>query len=225
MSNAQKTSGWAIAAFISVFLCMPVGLVLGIVALVKIKDSQGQLQGKGLAIAAIALSGLAVPMMGMLAAIAIPNFVRYQTRAKGAEGRMVLMQLVSAQEMAMLKWERYVPGRSQHPNPGQTAPFSVEACDAKCEAGSAEACTSLACLDFHPTGPVRFQYACEVSPDAQRFTCAAYADLDSDGEPGILVYGSGEGPLGAPVPKFGNDNPACNSAPSGQIFNCTPREF
>ncbi len=204
---------------------MPVGLVLGIIALVKINQSQGQLQGKGLAIAAIVISGLSVPIMGILAAIAVPSFQSYQNKAKSAEGRMMLMQLVSAQEASFLEFDRYVAGRTVHAKPGTLAAFEQAPCDPACKNGQPEACTSLACVGFEGAGQVFYQYACEVSPDAQRFTCAAYADLDGDGEPGIFIYGSGEGPLGAPVPEFEIDNPACAKVMAGELVPCTPRRL
>ena len=53
-----KTSAMAIIAFIFAFLCSFVGLVLGIIALVRINNSKGQLRGKGVAIAGIILSAI-----------------------------------------------------------------------------------------------------------------------------------------------------------------------
>ncbi|MFP4656724.1 MAG: DUF4190 domain-containing protein [Candidatus Woesearchaeota archaeon] len=53
----RNTSGLAIAAIICAFLLPPIGLILGIVALVKIKKHQSQ-GGKTLAIVAILLSVL-----------------------------------------------------------------------------------------------------------------------------------------------------------------------
>src|SRR3989442_6088652 len=57
-TQAGKTSGMAIASLVLAILTLPtcgiggiVGLILGIVSLVKISNSQGRLSGKGLAIA------------------------------------------------------------------------------------------------------------------------------------------------------------------------------
>ncbi|CAA6680002.1 MULTISPECIES: DUF4190 domain-containing protein [unclassified Lentimonas] len=82
MSNKQKTSGLAIASLV-LGLCffIPFGFLLaiifGFVALSKVKDSNGELKGKGLAISGIVL-GFAwlamIPIMGLLAAMAIPAF-------------------------------------------------------------------------------------------------------------------------------------------------------
>src|SRR5437899_1651870 len=60
-----KTSGMAIASLILAILTLPtcgiggiIGLILGIVSLVKISNSQGRLEGRGLAIAGICVSAI-----------------------------------------------------------------------------------------------------------------------------------------------------------------------
>jgi len=55
---APKTSAMAIIGFIFAFLCNFVGLILSIIALVRINHSKGQLRGKSLAIAGIILSAI-----------------------------------------------------------------------------------------------------------------------------------------------------------------------
>jgi len=56
---STQTSGLAIAAFvISILGIHPVGLILGIIALKKIKNSQNTLTGRGLALAAVIISSV-----------------------------------------------------------------------------------------------------------------------------------------------------------------------
>ena len=55
---APKTSAMAIIGFIFAFLCNFVGLILSIIALVRINGSKGQLRGKGVALAGIILSAI-----------------------------------------------------------------------------------------------------------------------------------------------------------------------
>lgn len=55
---APKTSALAVVGFIFAFLCNFVGLVLSIIALVRINKSNGMLRGKSLAIAGIILSAI-----------------------------------------------------------------------------------------------------------------------------------------------------------------------
>jgi len=58
------TKTLAIVAFILTFLFPPAGLILGIVALVKIK--QGQAEGRGLAFAAVMISPITLILQTVL---------------------------------------------------------------------------------------------------------------------------------------------------------------
>lgn len=63
----RTTSGWAIAAFVLGLLsCVPLGVIFGIIALVKTKD--GRQGGRGLAIGGMVISGLWV-VVGVIAAL------------------------------------------------------------------------------------------------------------------------------------------------------------
>lgn len=92
----QKTSGLAITAFVLALLfflpLIPlIGSVLGVVALIRHRPDRG---GRGLAIAAIP-TGLVVTLMlqGMIAAIAIPSFVKYLRKAKASEASQQLSRV------------------------------------------------------------------------------------------------------------------------------------
>ncbi len=79
---APKTSGLAIASLVcsivgpcTLGLASLIGIILGIVGLVKIGKAGGAVRGKGLAIAGIVLGGLgivAVPVIGMMTGILMP---------------------------------------------------------------------------------------------------------------------------------------------------------
>ncbi len=73
-----------------------VGSILGIVAWVRI-SKEPHLPGKGLAIAATFIPLALVPVIGIQAAIAIPNFIRYQARAKQGECRANLRAIWTAE--------------------------------------------------------------------------------------------------------------------------------
>jgi prepilin-type processing-associated H-X9-DG protein len=84
-----KTSGLAVTSLVlgilGLFSCgitALVGLVLGIVALVKIKNSQGRLSGNGLAIAGIAVSGLFLLMLPIFAALTLPALAKAKEKAQ-----------------------------------------------------------------------------------------------------------------------------------------------
>ncbi len=69
-----------------------VGSVLGIIAWVRI-SKEPQLSGKGFAIAATFIPLALVPVIGIQAAIAIPNFIRFQARSKQAECKTSLKSI------------------------------------------------------------------------------------------------------------------------------------
>lgn len=222
--NAPKTSGLAIAALVCVFLCMPLGLILGIVALVQIGKSNGQQGGKGLALAAVIISGLMIPMSGILAAIAIPNFVRYQLRSKSAEARVNLAMLRTTQEARYADWQRYLKAEPAGNTPSQArAAFSPGSCNPACGRESPEACTSFACLDFDP-GQTYFRYACDVNADGSAFTCAALGDLNGDGAFSLWAVAGGDGDP-PPVPDFSGRSPPCAGLVKDQVVDCTPGTY
>lgn len=89
MNVAPKTSGLAITSLVlgvlgavSCGLTALVGLVLGIVALVKINKSQGRLSGGGLAIAGIAVSGILLLVAPITAAMLLPALAKAKSRAE-----------------------------------------------------------------------------------------------------------------------------------------------
>ena len=89
--RTAKTSAhaiWSLVLGILSFLCF--GLFTGIPAVIcghvarsKIRQSQGSLTGGGMALAGLILGyiGIVVTTLGILAAIAIPNFIAYKTKA------------------------------------------------------------------------------------------------------------------------------------------------
>ncbi len=103
--QGPKTSGLAIASLVlGIFgICYGItgliGLILGIVALKQIKDSNGMITGRGLAIGGIATGSFFVFLfvVGIIAAIAIPLFLQGQGQAKLAEAQANLKDIYAAQ--------------------------------------------------------------------------------------------------------------------------------
>ncbi|MBE0542628.1 MAG: DUF4190 domain-containing protein [Verrucomicrobia bacterium] len=84
-----KTSGMAIASLVLGILGLVscgatalVGLVLGIVAMVKIKNSEGRLSGNGLAIAGTVVSGVFLLLIPIQAAMLLPALAKAKQRAQ-----------------------------------------------------------------------------------------------------------------------------------------------
>ncbi|MHC4311836.1 MAG: protein kinase domain-containing protein, partial [Planctomycetota bacterium] len=97
---ASKLSRLAIASFVLAILspctfyitAIP-AIIMGIVVLVKIPQSRGQLKGTGLAITSMALSVVLLPVAGMLSALLLPAITGAQEKA---------LQAVCAQNMDSL---------------------------------------------------------------------------------------------------------------------------
>lgn len=84
-----KTSGMAIASLVLGILGLVscgatalIGLVLGIVAMVKIKNSEGRLSGNGLAIAGTVVSGVFLLLIPIQAAMLLPALAKAKQRAQ-----------------------------------------------------------------------------------------------------------------------------------------------
>lgn len=103
--SPQKTSGMAIASLIFgiffIFFPMPIpAVVFGHIALSQIKKSAGRLGGRGLAIAGLVLGYLGIamiPLILIIAAIAIPNLLRARTAANEASAASTVRSINSAQ--------------------------------------------------------------------------------------------------------------------------------
>jgi prepilin-type processing-associated H-X9-DG protein len=98
--SAPKTSGLAVASLIlgvmSVFSCLitaPLSVILGIISLVKISQSKGQLKGTGMAVAGIAVPVVALPIVAILMAILMPALAQARNAARLAVCSSNLKQL------------------------------------------------------------------------------------------------------------------------------------
>ncbi|MFH1230067.1 MAG: DUF4190 domain-containing protein, partial [Planctomycetota bacterium] len=108
-----RTSKWAtwsmVLGIIGIVLCFVVvpsllAIIFGIIALVKISESNGLLAGKGRAIAGIILGGLwivMIPFLAIVAAIAIPNLLTGRMSANEAAAMASLKSFVSAESLWM----------------------------------------------------------------------------------------------------------------------------
>lgn len=101
-SREPNTSGLTIAAFVLSFIpfCFlnVVGLILGIVSLRRIQANPAAQGGRGLAIASIIVGSCTflVVTLGIMAAIAIPSFLKYQARSRQSEARVTLASMRTA---------------------------------------------------------------------------------------------------------------------------------
>jgi type IV pilus assembly protein PilA len=156
---------------------------------------------------------IVVAIIGILAAIAIPNFIRYQLRSKTSEAKTVNGGIKTSQESFRSEYDAYVQIAGQTPGVAPAglrnfktswvagAPAGSAACPATCNRLSISAnmsipsCTSYECVGYRPSGDVYYDYATSIvdvgGGMVVEFTTCATADLDGDGTAGGFQYGTG----------------------------------
>ena len=136
---------------------------------------------------------IVVAIIGILAAIAIPNFVRFQMRSKTSEAKTNLAAVRTAQEGYFAEYGVYVQARETPNNPGPQ----------KQGWRSAGAWNEWLVLGWEPEGDVYFQYG--TFPTGVAYTIEARSDLDGDGVPAEFAYiHPVPGALLGPAPNFNN---------------------
>jgi type IV pilus assembly protein PilA len=117
---------------------------------------------------------IVVAIIGILAAIAIPNFLRFQLRARSSEGKTNLAAIRTAEEGYFAEFNVYVAGT---PTPGPAPVGGLKVAWPV----PANGCPGPACFDtvgWSPEGDVFFTY--EVNIGVGEFMAAAVADIDND---------------------------------------------
>ena len=111
---------------------------------------------------------IVVAIIGILAAIAIPNFLRFQLKSKSSEGKVNIAAIRTAEESYLAEFGNYVAAAV---NPAAAVPGSNK--DVFDTGGGFDT------LGWAPEGQVFFQYA--VASSANAYTVSAAADIDADG--------------------------------------------
>ncbi len=124
---------------------------------------------------------IVVAIIGILAAIAIPNFLRFQLKAKSSEGKTNLAAIRTAEQSYYSEFGIYV---SAAVSPAATmlnlkTDFSNAMGDGK----------GFDRLGWEPEGQVFFSYG--VATDTASYTATAGADIDADVEPQTWGYKKG----------------------------------
>ncbi len=143
-----------------------------------------------IAIVVIALFG-GVSCLGILAAIAIPNFLRYQLRSKQSQVTMELDGLASAQQALAQRAGKYVAvAATPAAEPGpQKSSFT------------ADELAAAASLDWTVSGSTYGQYRVAVSEDGTAAALCGESDIDGDGRRAAFVaFLPGEGVEPPPAP-------------------------
>jgi hypothetical protein len=104
--SQKKTALPTVALVVSILgLCLiclwPVGLVLSIVAMIQTGKPE-YAASRTRAVVALAVAVLSIFVSGIVAAIAIPNFIRFQARSKQSECKLQLSSLKLATSLRLL---------------------------------------------------------------------------------------------------------------------------
>jgi len=112
-------------------------------------------------------------ILGILAAVAIPSFIKYMRRAKAAEAHTNIAALVSGLEV------RFGERLSLPPSIPATPAGPAVGCAPRTWPPDAPA--GWAELSFAPVGALRYAYSIDTAPDGRSAWVRAVGDLDCDG--------------------------------------------
>lgn len=150
---------------------------------------------------------IVVAIIGILAAIAIPNFMKFQLRAKSAEGKTNIAAIRVAQEGYMAEYGTYVlcptsPAAMNTP-PTQKQDFADQGVTANGE--------GFRVIGWTPEGPVFFIYAVNYDTGTpSEYVVSAEADIDGDTTNQVWAYVRVAGSASAGT--LGDLNGVCASA-------------
>ncbi len=114
---------------------------------------------------------ISVAIIGILSALAIAGFLRFQLRSKAAEARVNLSSIATAENAYFGEFSLYVAAAPTPPGP--------EGPNRRAWAGGGSA--QFDQLGFLPIGDVFFSYAVDTDPAGSAFTASARGDLDGNG--------------------------------------------
>ena len=120
---------------------------------------------------------IVVAIIGILAAIAIPNFLRFQLKAKSAEGKTNLAAIRTAEESYFAEFGVYVSA--------DPSPVDIQN-NAKTPFTHATDGAGFDVVGWEPEGQVYFNYSVNIL--ANNFTAAAVANIDAEDDPQYWGY-------------------------------------
>ena len=121
---------------------------------------------------------IVVAIIGILAAIAIPNFLRFQLKSKSSEGKVNIAAIRTAEESYLAEFGSYVAAAATPAAVPGTAKTAWPAAGAGTDAFDT--------LGWSPEGQVFFGY--EVAASGSAYTITAAADIDGDANNQVWGY-------------------------------------
>jgi type IV pilus assembly protein PilA len=127
---------------------------------------------------------IVVAIIGILAAIAIPNFLRFQLKAKTSEGKTNLAAIRTAEESYYSEFGVYVSSSASPAAYGQNQKVVFTNVDG--------ANKGFDRLGWSPEGYVFFNYAIKTNlPLSNNYGATAAADIDADTTAQVWAYKKG----------------------------------
>jgi len=147
---------------------------------------------------------IVVAIIGILAAIAIPNFLRYQLRTRRSEGSVNVAALRTGEIAYFGANDTYV----------SATVYPTTASGSKKQQWDRTAATKAArsgfeAIGFVPEGDVYFQYVIDVENDGGSFLAYGYSNLDEDTEFACWAYNK-------------HNDPSITTATTPSDGNCVP---
>jgi len=117
---------------------------------------------------------IVVAIIGILAAIAIPNFLRFQLRSRSTEGRINIAAIRTAEESYKAEFNSYVAAAlSPAANPVGNAKVTFT------DVGGAG--SNFDTMGWRPEGSVYFNYEVVTDCSGECYFVGGLADIDNDG--------------------------------------------
>jgi len=171
---------------------------------------------------------IVVAIIGILASIAIPNFVRFQLRAKAGEAKLALVTIYKAENSYFSEFGSYIDMDAEPSTTGGDPSGSIKRSWAPCVPPITMDSPGHCIMGFFPEGPTYYDYGVasngpgnnSLAPGsvATEFWADALADIDADGTPNLWgiripeqnaagMNGTAQGLNGcdAVLDEFGND--------------------
>ena len=116
---------------------------------------------------------IVVAIIGILAAIAIPNFIRFQLRSRSGEGRINIAAIRTAEEAFSAEFNLF--------QPALLAPASLPGSSKTVFNDTGLAGSNFSSLGWRPEGQVHFQYEVVTGCSGYCYFAGGQADIDEDG--------------------------------------------
>ena len=130
---------------------------------------------------------MVVAIIGLLSAIAIPNFLQYQARSRRSEAYANIVGMVRAQKSFQAERDEFHDSFAPWPDFTLNGGLRAEK-----QTWDDDSETAFADLGWHPEGKVFYSYEANTSVNCDDcehcFTATAYGNVDGDANPSAVMY-------------------------------------